>query len=75
MNENYTWLAVTVFGILAESGKKFSDFGKKKFFSNVSPGWNCLNLLHVFVGYQANFPWFYKILKKTSMQQNFTDSI
>ena len=20
------------------------------------PGWNCLNFLHVFVGYQANFP-------------------
>ena len=31
------------------------------------PGWNCLNFLHVFVGYQANFPWFNKILKEMSM--------
>ena len=21
-----------------------------------NPGWNCLNFIHVFVGYQANFP-------------------
>ena len=26
-----------------------------------------LNFLQVFVGYQANFPWFYEILKETSM--------
>ena len=32
------------------------------------PGWNCLNFLHVFVGYQANFPWFYKNLKEMSLQ-------
>ena len=30
--------------------------------NSVTPGWN---LLHVFVGYQTNFPWFYKILKET----------
>ena len=40
------------------------------------PGWNCLNFLQVFVGYQANFSWFYEILKETSiktslMQFNF----
>ena len=23
---------------------------------DIHPGWNCLNFLHVFVGYQANFP-------------------
>ena len=39
------------------------------------PGWNCLNVWHVFVGYQPNFPWFYEIPKETSTQQNFTDSI
>ena len=31
------------------------------------PGWNCLNFLQVFVGYQANFSWFYKFLKETCM--------
>ena len=39
------------------------------------PGWNCLNFLHVFVGYQANFLKIYIFLQKTSMHQNFTDSI
>ena len=29
-----------------------------------TPGWSCLNFLHVFVGYQANFPCFYKFVKK-----------
>ena len=33
----------------------------------IYPGWNCLNFLHVFVGYKGNFPWFYKILKEMSM--------
>ena len=28
----------------------------EKWFSSLIPGWNCLNILHVFVGYQANFP-------------------
>ena len=31
------------------------------------PGWNCLNFFHLFVGYQANFPLFYKILKEMFM--------
>ena len=31
------------------------------------PCWNCLNFLHVLVGYQANFP-FYKIFKETSIK-------
>ena len=39
------------------------------------PGWNCLNFSKVFVGYQANFSWFYEILTEISMHQNFTDSI
>ena len=39
------------------------------------PGWNCLNFLQVFVGYQANFSWLYKILKETSMYENLTDAI
>ena len=34
---------------------------------NHIPGWKCLNILQVFVGYQANFSLFYKNLKETSM--------
>ena len=32
----------------------------------IVPGSNCLNFLQVFVGYQADFSWFYKIIKKPS---------
>ena len=38
-------------------------------------GWNCLNVLQVFVGGQANLYWFYRTLKETSMDQIFIDSI
>ena len=57
---------------------RFLQLGKKWFSSLMRRsfhGWNCLNFLHAFVGYQANFPRFYKILKETSMHQIFTDSI
>ena len=30
------------------------------------PVWKCLKFLQVFVGYQANFTWFYKSLKETN---------
>ena len=39
------------------------------------PWLELLELLHVFVGSQANFPRIYETLKETSMHQNFTDSI
>ena len=47
----------TVRKVIIASNCNCSILKKKQ--AETFPGWNCVNFSHVFVGYQAKFPWFY----------------